>query len=427
MSIFTSLYTGSSGMSAHGAAIGVVGDNIANVSTIGFKRSRAGFADVLGGSIRGQRLGAGVRMGSVDQQFEQGSIQQSGGTFDLAVRGRGMFVVSGTHDGRAAQYYTRDGRFSLDNGGFVVSPGGMRLQGYLIDATGQTATAATDLQLAGQTSPPAATVTANLGINLDSAEVVGPVWDPTNPAGTSNYSTSATVYDSLGAAHRVETYFRTNGGGAWEWHAMVDGAELTGGVAGTPTEIASGTLQFNTDGALDVETTTASSADFIGATPGQAIAFDFGDAITTDGGTGRTGTTQYAQASAVTALDIDGHAAGSLVDVTIAEDGTITGMFDNGDTRALARVALALFGDEEGLTRAGDGVWSESSASGQPLVAAAASGGRGALSSGALEGSNVDLGDELVTMIAYQRAFSANVKTVTTADEMLAEVANIKR
>ncbi len=235
------------------------------------------------------------------------------------------------------------------------------------------------------------------------------------------------MYDSLGAAHDVQMFFRNNGGGAWEWHAMVDGGEVTGGTPGTLTEIATGTLGFDGAGALDTEVQTVSAANFIGANGPQAITFDFGDAITTDGGTGRVGTTQTAGEPSVIGLDIDGRATGALVDLTIADDGTITGVFDNGDTRELAQVALATFAADSGLTRAGDGLYAESSTSGQPLVDVAGSGGRGAISGGALEASNVDLSEELVTLIAYQRAFSANTRTVTTADEMLAEVANIKR
>ena len=154
MSLLTSLFTGASGMGAHGAAIGVVGDNIANVSTIGFKRTRAGFADVLGGTLGSQRLGAGVRLGSIDTQFEQGSVQQTGGMLDVAIRGHGMFVVSGQHDGQTGQYYTRDGRLQLDNTGYLVDPRGLRVQGYAIDSAGAMATSISDLQLTGITSPP---------------------------------------------------------------------------------------------------------------------------------------------------------------------------------------------------------------------------------------------------------------------------------
>lgn len=426
MSILTSLYIGANGMAAHGSAIGVVGDNIANTSTIGFKRQRAAFADMLGGTLAGHRLGGGVRLGANQTNHEQGSIQQTGGALDLAIQGDGYFVVQGNHGGRAGSYYTRDGRFGLDNQGYMVDPRGLRLQGYGITGGVQSAGIG-DLQLGGRQSAPTPTTTAALALNLDSGAVPPAAWDPANPTTTSSYATSMTVYDSLGQSHRAEVYFRAQGGGAWEWHAMVDGGELTGGTPGVPTEIATGTMTFTTTGALDTETPGASSADFIGATPGQAIAIDFGDAITTDGGTGMAGTTQYAGASSVTSLDVDGHSLGNLIDVAISDDGTIEGVFDNGDREAIARVALATFASEDGLDRAGDGLVVQTPGSGQALVGAAGEGGRGALASGALEGSNVDLGEELVTLIAYQRAFQANARTVTTADEMMAEVANMKR
>lgn len=427
MSLLNSLTIGAGGMTAHGEAISAVGDNISNVSTIGFKRGRAGFADILGGTLGGHRLGAGVRLGGVDTQFDQGSIQQTGAPLDLAIRGHGMFVVKGNHDGLNSTFFTRDGRFGVDAGGFVVDPRGLRLQGYVIDPTGAVATSATDLAVAGVTSQPVATTSAKLTVNLDSGSAVSPAWNPATPDTTSAYQTTVTVHDSLGTAHEVQVYFHKSAAGAWDWHAMVDGGELTGGAAGTPTEIASGTLGFTTTGALDTEATLASSASFVGATPNQAIAFDFGDAITTDGGTGFAGSTQFDAPSTVNALDIDGRGAGNLIDLSVGEDGTVRGVYDNGDNRDLARVALALFPSEMELSRAGDGLFVETSASGQPLIDAAGTGGRGALSSGALEGSNVDLGAELVTMIAYQRAFQANVKTVTTADEMLAEVNQLKR
>jgi flagellar hook protein FlgE len=427
MSIFTSLWTGASGLEAHGEAISVVGDNIANVSTTGFRGSRATFEDVLGGTApNGQRFGAGVRTGGVETLFGQGSIQSTGVDLDLAIRGDGFFVVRGNHDGVEGSYYTRDGRMHLDNQGFVSNPEGMRLQGYTIDAAGQMAAAPGDLQLSG-TSPPVATANVTMAANLDANAPVPPPWDPADPSGTSSFSSTVTVYDSVGNPHRADVYFRNNGGGAWEWHAMVDGGELTGGTPGTPTEIADGNLTFTTDGALDTETVNASSASFVGATPNQAIAFDFGDAITTDGGTGMAGSTQFAGASNVTAQSQDGFGSGSLVDISIADDGTITGLFSNGQSRPMARVALASFQAETGLRRAGSQLFVETGESGEALVAAAATGGRGAVSGGALEASNVDIGNELVTLIAYQRAFSANAKTVTTADEMLAEVTNLKR
>jgi flagellar hook protein FlgE len=162
MSLLTSLYIGNSGLDAHGDAIGVVGDNIANVSTVGFRGSRANFADVLGDThTNGQRGGAGVRMAGTQTLFGQGSLQQTGVDLDLAIRGNGFFQVSGNHEGIDSNYYTRDGRFHMDNDGYVVNTEGLRLQGYTISPTGQMAAAPGDLQLAGQ-SPPVATTPADI-------------------------------------------------------------------------------------------------------------------------------------------------------------------------------------------------------------------------------------------------------------------------
>jgi flagellar hook protein FlgE len=427
MSIWNNLYIGISGLSAHGTAISVVGDNIANVSTVGFKASRAGFADVMGGMSGSTRLGAGVRMAGSQANLSQGVLQQTGGVLDLAVRGTGFFVVQGNHDGIDATYYTRDGRFSLDNDGFVVNNEGLRLHGYTFSPDGVQGTQAGALQLGSTQSEPLATSSVEMRLNLDSSAVSPAIFDLADPNATSNFATSTTVFDSLGNSHRVDMYFRTDGLGSWDWHAVVDGGEVNGGTAGTPIEIANGVLSFNTNGALDVETLNASTADFIGATPGQQIAFDFGDAITTDGGTGVAGTTQFAGASTVNASSQDGFGAGALVDVVVNENGTIEGLFSNGQRRQVARVALATFAAEDQLERAGSQLFRETTGSGQALVDAAATGSRGSISSGTIESSNVDLTNELVTLIAFQRAFQANVKTVQTADEMLAEVANLKR
>lgn len=428
MSISSNLFTGTSGIAAHGEGIGVVGDNIANVSTVGFKSSRAGFSDVLGGvAANGQRTGVGVQIGNIQSRLGQGSIQQTGGPLDMAIRGSGFFVVEGDNAGVPGQYYTRDGRFSIDSEGYVANPSGQRLQGYAIAPDGTQSSALGDLDIGAGQNPPLATSEVSMVMNLDGTSTPPPAFDPANPDATSNFASSVTVFDSLGAEHRVDVYYRSNGSGAWEWHAMVDGGEVTGGSAGTAVEAASGTLQFDANGALDVETLGPAAIDFVGAAAGQSIAFDFGDAISTDGGTGLVGTTQFAGSSTVTTLHQDGYGFGDLVDIAIADDGTMQGLFSNGQRRAIARVAIARFPGEDGLARAGGALFSETPDSGQAVVDGAAVGGRGAITAGALEMSNVDLASELVTMISYQRAFSANVKTVTTADEMLAEVSNMKR
>ena len=425
MSIWSSLYTGRSGLTAHGDAINVVGNNIANVSTVGFKAGSANFNDILGARTgSGQALGAGVQIGSVSQAFGQGSFIQSGGALDYAIQGGGFFEVVGDN-GVENKYYTRNGRFSLNADGLVVNEQGLRLQGYQVDADGEITGATGDISISGQ-SAPAATTAASIDLNLNPNTTGAGPWAPLDPSGTSDYQTSITVYDSLGNSREVQMYFVNNGGGAWEWHAMVDGAALNGGTPGTMTEIADGTLTFDTNGLLDTEALNASSADFLGATPGQAIQFDFGDAITTDGGTG-AGSSQVAGESSVESTDIDGREPGELLDIITSDDGTISGLYSNGETEPLAKLVIASFRAPENLAAQGDQLWVASRDSGQAMLGEPGTSGRGSIASNALEGSNVDLGEELVTLIAYQRAFQANARTISTADEMLTEVANLKR
>jgi len=425
MSINNSLYIGVSGLQAHGDAISIVGDNIANVSTVGFKRDRASFQDMLGSALDAGRMGGGVRLGGSQTLWDQGAITQTGNPLDLAISGDGQFIVKGNHGGQQGQFYTRDGRFQLDKTGFVTNQEGLRVQGFPIDTSGTRALSIGDLPLGARESPPIATQTAAMTLNLDSSSVPPAAFDPLNPNTTSNYATSETVFDSLGTAHHVEVFFRAQGAGAWEFHSMVDGGELAGGTAGTLTEIGTGTLTFNTAGALQTQATT-STADFLNATPGQVIAFTFGDDIAS-GGTGFAGTTQFSAPSSVNGLDIDGRSAGKLNSLTFGDDGKITGVFDNGDKIQLAQLALASFANNDGLGRLGDGLNTETLDSGKALIDVPGTGARGSIAPGALESSNVDLSNELVTLIAFQRAFQANAKTVTTADEMMTDVNNLKR
>ena len=294
-----------------------------------------------------------------------------------------------------------------------------------VDANGDVNGPAGNIEITGQ-SAPVATTSADLDVNLNPADSGAGPWDPLDPSATSDYQSSMTVYDSLGNSHDVQMFFVNNGGGAWEWHAMVDGSELNGGTPDQLTEIADGTLTFDTNGQLDTETLNASSADFNGATAGQAIQFDFGDAITTDGGNG-SGSTQVAGESVIESVSQDGREPGELLDIITSDDGTVSGLYSNGETEPMAKMAIASFRAPENLQRQGDQLWVASRDSGQALLGEAGTAGRGSVASNALEGSNVDLGDELVTLIAYQRAFQANARTISTADEMLTEVANLKR
>lgn len=433
MTVMRSLHTGASGLRAHQEALSVVGDNIANVNTVGFKRQRANFQDMLGRSVAGSgaspMAGAGSRLGSIQQMWTQGALLTTESPTDMAINGNGFFVAQGSVSGIENTYYTRAGQFEIDREGFLVTQDGLRLQGYQTDDSGNVGSTLGDLEIRSRTLTATPSTQVDLSVNLDSRTTApAAAWDPANPSETSTHSTNVTVYDSLGEPREVTIYYRPTGtANQWEWHAMVDGGDVDGGTAGVPFEGASGTLTFDSEGRLDTETTTASSFDFTGAAPGQAIAFDFGDALTTDGGTGLTGSTQIAQESSNNGLEQDGYSGGNVSAIQVSEDGVITGIFTNGQRRPLGQVALADFPSDDGLERAGQGFWVETNDSGQPVIGAASTGGLGAVVSGALEGSNVDLGREFIDLIAYQRGFSANSRIVTTADEVYSELTGLKR
>ncbi|MBI4819583.1 MAG: flagellar hook protein FlgE [Deltaproteobacteria bacterium] len=418
MSIIESLFSAANGITAHGDALSVVGDNISNVNTVGYKASSARFADVLGSAMSG--LGASVD--GVRQSHRQGGLLGTGIGTDLAIQGDGLFIVSGERE----TFYTRAGQFQVAADGRLLSPDGLEVQGYLAQSRGAMSSSLTSLRFPPQTSlPPSATTKIQLSGNFDAASEVPSPFDPADAGGTSNYASSTTVYDSLGVAHHVDVYYRAVGGGAYEWHALVDGGEVSGGTEGVPFEAASGTLTFTTDGKLDSESTVASSFDFNGATPAQAIEFDFGDSISTDGGAG-TGTTALGGPSELRSTQ-DGRTSGLLEGVEIDEKGRVLGIFSNGERPVLGQVAIARFNSPESLERAGSGLFRRTMGSGEPAVGAADTGGRGSLVVGALEGSNVDLAQEFVRMIAYERGFQASSRVARTADDMLSELVNLKR
>jgi flagellar hook protein FlgE len=426
VSIDSTLYIGVSGLDATGNAISIVGDNIANSSTIGFKSERAEFSQILGGSLGNERLGGGVLLDGAQTQFTQGQLQTTSNPLDLAIQGGGLFEVSGNNNGVQGTFYTRDGQFSLDHTGYIVNQDGMRLQGYTIDGSGNRSQTVGDLAPGATTSPAVATGSAKLTLNLDSNDATPAVspFDPTNSA-TYNYQSSFTAYDSLGNAHQVQEFFVNNGGGSWTANAMVDGGDLAGGTKGTLTSIGTTQLQFNTNGSLQSQV-GALTASFANATPGQAIKMNFGDDIAS-GGTGFAGTTDFASADTINGTSIDGRPAGNLTSLSVGSDGKITGTYDNGQSFVIAQLALASFQNDAGLARAGNNLFAASQESGQPLTDIPGTGARGGIQAGALEASNVDISNELVTLIAYQRAYEANSKTVTTADSLLQTAVQLKQ
>ncbi|MEY4578615.1 MAG: hypothetical protein RL701_3318 [Pseudomonadota bacterium] len=432
MSILRSLQIGVSGLRANSEALGVAGDNIANVNTVGFKRSRAVFEDVLGRSVASyapiRTAGAGTRMSQVEQMWSQGALVTTDSPTDLAISGDGLFMLQGNNQGTEGRFYTRAGQFHVDNEGKLVNLDNLRLQGYTAAPDGSMGSNIGDLTVTGGTVPASPTTEVNIATNLDATKPALTVpFDALNPNDTSTFSQTVTVYDSLGASHELAVYYHKSAANTWDWHALVDGGELNGGTPGAATEVASGDLTFTTNGALDTDTVVSNTMDFADATAGQIINFDFGQSITTDGGTGLEASTQFASRAVTIALTQDGFAAGTVAGIAIAKDGTITGVFSNGQQRVLGQVVTADFANVNGLERTGAGLWIETQASGQALVGGADAGGRGGIVSGTLEQANVDLGSEFVNLIAYQRGFQANSRVITTADEMYGELVNLKR
>ena len=422
--MISALYTGVTGLAANSQELAVIGDNIANANTIGFKGNRAAFEDALAqsmiGGLGGSGSGLGVQLQAVQRILTQGALVSTGLATDLALQGSGFFLVSGSHAGRAGQFYTRAGQFTIDAGGYLVNLDGLRVQGYAADANGAIVNTLGDLVVGTASSAPNATGEIRIHANLQADAEIPAAWDVNDAAGTSNFSTSVTVYDSLGKAHAVEVHYRRNDVGEWEWHAVADGGGLQGGTSGTPTEIASGTLTFDADGRL-TGSTQSSNFNPAGASGPQALSFDFG----TPGSTG--GLTQFADPSAVTFIGQDGYGAGELTGVSIDPQGRIMGAFTNGQSRVLGQVAVADFQAPDQLERLGGNLFGRTPAAGEPTVGTPGAGGRASIAAGALEQSNVDLATELVKMITAQRGFQANSKTITTADQLLSDLISLKR
>jgi flagellar hook protein FlgE len=428
--MLTSLFTAISGLSANGTSLSVIGDNIANMNTVGFKGSRVSFADVLAGEAGSSQVGRGVLISNISPLFTQGSFETTSNALDLSVDGDGFFIVN---DG-SARYYTRAGQFSLDKDGNIVNPDNLVLQGYSADAAGNITGEIGNLTVATSQSPPNTTSNVEMAVNLDGgAAVPGAAFTlDGNGDGTSddpanyNFSTTTTVYDSQGGDHQVTLYFVKTADNAWDVHYVhKDPADPTLLVdAGTQS------LTFDTNGALiDDGSGTAISFDFGSTvTTPQDITFNYGTGTgETPAGNGLDGTTQFASDFAVINLSQDGYPAGSLKNLVISEDGVITGVFTNGQSRAIGQVALARFIAPTELTKLGRNLYAESFDSGQSIVGTASTSGLGRVLSNTLELSNVDLAEEFVKMISAQRGFQANSRMITTTDEMLQELVNLKR
>lgn len=420
MSILRAMYSGVSGISAEGQALGVVGDNIANVNTVGFKSQRAIFEDILGRTVgSGSRSsGAGVQVADVQQMFTQGALVATGVSTDLALSGDGFFVVSGTVSGVDGQFYTRAGQFRIDQDGNVVTGSGLNAQGYA-SINGSLSASVSGLVVPTSALEPKPSSLMSVTANLNASAPMT-TFDLASPGTTSEVSTSMTVYDSLGNPHTLDVYFNKTADNAWEYHVVAQGADL-GIDPPEPQQIGNGTVVFNSDGSM--ATTTPDSPISVsftnGAAPAQAIDLNFG--------TGTDGLTQYGSPSNVASQSQNGYGSGDLAGISVDGQGVVMGTYTNGQKVAVGQLAIAKFRSNDGLERAGQNMWASTDKSGDAVLGTAGAGGRGAISGGALEQSNVDLAEQFVRMIAHQRAFQADSKTITTADQMLQDVVNLKR
>ncbi len=405
-----SMFAGVSGLRSHQTMMDVVGNNIANVNTAGFKSAQITFGEAMAQTLQGPagaglesggtnplQIGLGVQVASIDGVFTQGATQITGRPTDIAVQGDGFFIL----DSSGGRVYTRAGSFRWDESGNLVAPGGQLVQGWLADPTGaiQTQTAVTSINLPlSQVIDPVETSEVMVGGNLSADTAINDV-----------HTTSIVVYDSLGDPQELLVEFEKTAANTWTASATMNGSSLT---------LSSTAVTFDSSG----EMTSAGTITVSGYTPpgANAISIDLEMA-------GSTPVVQFGGGSSAESVDQDGNAIGFLTDFSIAANGTISGQFSNGETKVLAMIATATFNNPSGLIRAGETRFEASVNSGQPLIGEPGNGNRGMLASGALEMSNVDLAQEFTNLIIAQRGFQANSRVITASDEVLADLVNLKR
>lgn len=417
MGLSSALYTAISGLQTNSQAMTVTGNNISNSNTIGFKTSSTVFSDLLSANIASSggnsQVGRGSQVQTVATNFSQGGFQSTSSATDLAIEGSGFFIVSSPLDN--TDLYTRNGSFSFDSSGYLVNADGYRVQGSSYNANGQLATGNLgDIQVDTISQIPAKqTANVTLQTNLDSNSDILGTFDINTPTTTSNYSTTTTIYDSLGTAHTATCYFTKTAENSWTWNLTLNGSELGGTTS--LTSIGNGTLTFDTDGNLLTGGTGTTSAltwsD--GADTTQAVTYHFD-------------TTQFNSDSTVFSQDQDGYTSGEVTDVKIDTDGTVSAVYSNGKTVPKAMIALATFTNTGGLDSEGSSLFSATTESGTATIGYPGA-SQGTLITESLELSNVDLATEFVNLITIQNGYSANSKVITTTNDMLTELINLKR
>ncbi|MBI3813964.1 MAG: flagellar hook protein FlgE [Nitrospinae bacterium] len=412
MSLSSSLFSGVSGLMSYGQAMDVIGDNIANVNTVGFKGSKSVFADILSHSVSNGsatlQIGRGSMLQNVNLSFAQGSFETTGNATDMAVQGTGFFIVNqGTE-----RYYTRAGQFTLNSASKLANPNGLVVQGYQLDTNGVARGSLGDIDLSGVQSQPKASTYFRLGSNLNANASSGTV-----------FQSAVNLYSSLGQLVTLTISFTKQTGNNWNYSMA---ATTTGAASGSITVTGgTGTVGFSTSGQLTSPTTNP-AITITGVSGASPISVTW-NLINSSTGSTYGDMTGYAANSVTNSLSQDGYATGTLKALSVDQDGIVSGLFSNGQTQKLRQIGLSNFSSPWGLTRTGNSLFAESATSGQPVLGLARAGGFGSIAGSSLEQSNIDLGTEFVTMIQTQRGYQANSRIITTADEMMTEAVNLKR
>ncbi len=429
---------GLSGLYAANKSLNVTGNNIANVATVGFKASRAEFADQYAQSIRGttgaNNVGSGVYAAAVTQQFSQGALTTgTGRDLDLAIQGNGFFMVSNNGE----KLYTRAGNFHTDSQGNVIDNNGNNLQGYGVDGKGNVISGAlTNLRVDTSNMPPTATSKITIASNLDSSKPINTnAFDPADVTSyTSTYSTN--IYDSQGNAHTLDQYFTKTGTNTWTMHSLIDGRNISdpsaepvvadetqftfdaaGNLITTPPPTSTANIAVNSDGAFQIENWTPAAKTTTGSTstwaPNGASTASAG--IKLD----MLATTQTNATGGVISKTQDGNYTGQISQMIVDQSGKMFATYTNGESRVIGQVALTTFANTQGLAPAGGTMWRETYASGIPVTGEPMSGTLGQIAGSALEESNVDLTSELVDLIKEQSNYQANAKTISTESTIM--------
>jgi flagellar hook protein FlgE len=397
-----------SGLKAASGELDVIGNNIANSNTAGFKRSRAEFVDVfavssVGGS--GSTAGSGVRLSAIKQQFTQGNIAFTDNNLDMAINGTGFFIL----DDGGSQIYSRNGAFGVDRNGFLANGEGQNLIAFGADSSGNITGAAGPIQVNTSNIAPKASTSLTIDLNLDAAQGVPAVgaFNATNPS-SYTHSTSTEIYDSLGNSHLAAMYYvKTATANQWQAYSFVDGVQVDGPDA----------LNFSSTGGLITPASgviTTPSFTPSGGGAAMTLSQDY------------SASTQYGDPFSVNELAQDGYTTGRLSGLDIDSEGIIFARFTNGQSSIQGQIALANFRNVQGLQPVSDTSWGETFSSGAVTIGAPGTASLGLLQSGALEQSNTDLSEELVNMIIAQRSFQANAEVISTSDTVTQSIINLR-